>query len=535
MRIGRIVFMKYLSFRYFAMEIKYTIELIAKWWYIVLFVAYCIYQLGIWAKRRQDFKKWGCKPIKNNESTFLGISTILQLLKVRKEGFLPDFQKETYERINAHTMSSWILNNRVIATKNSENIKAMVSTQHDEFSIGRRHEIFKPLLGNGIFASEGERWKHSRAMLRPQFAREQVSHIQTFEPHIQAFVKNIHQCKGEKFNIQELFHKLTMDIATDFLFGESLGLLQDSILGFKKDSIDIECKHEFSEAFTISQNYITFRLIAQDLYFLVNSKKFRNANATIHKFTQHYVNKALQTSQQEIESKTKNSYIILYELVKQTRDPKVLQDELLSIMLAGRNTTASLLSFVFFELARRPDVWDKLKNEIYERFGKGEGNLEDITFESMKRCTYLKWVINETLRLYPSVPQNFRVSKKDTTLPRGGGSDGNWPIFIPKNQMVLYNIYSTQRLTEYYGEDADEFRPERWDDLRNIGWAYMPFSSGPRVCLGQQFALTEASYIIIRIVQMLPNIESHDPKYPPKKSTNATMRHMDGVFVSFSP
>lgn len=501
-------------------------------WYIIVFTAYIVYKLIILFKNYWLARQWGCKPMEKYGGRF-GIKSLINVIRARKEGFLVDYQKQKYIDSDTDTIKSRLFHKQLIHTKNAENVKAVVATQYDDFSIGKRHKFFRPLLGNGIFASEGERWKHSRAMLRPQFARERVAHVQTLEPHLQVFAKHVRKHKGQAFDIQSLFHKLTIDAATEFLFGESVDSLRDTSIGYESLPTDVDGKAGFDDAFNISQNYMMLRALAQDLYFLFDSQEFRDANRKIHKFTGHYVHKALETTQEELDAKSRDGYIFLYELVKQTRDPVVLQDELLSIMLAGRNTTASLLSFLFFELARNPEIWSKLKEEIYEHFGTGDNvHLEKITFESMKKCTYLKWVINETLRMYPSVPQNFRVAKKDTTLPRGGGEDRQSPIFVPKGQFVLYTTYSMHRLEAYYGKDADTFRPERWENLRHIGWAYMPFSSGPRVCLGQQFALTEASYITIRLAQMFPNIESHDPNYPPRKLTNSTMKHLDGVFIS---
>ena len=238
-----------------------------------------------------------------------------------------------------------------------------------------------------------------------------------------------------------------------------------------------------------------------------------------------------------MEKASRDGYIFLYELVKQTRDPIILRDQLLNILLAGRDTTAGLLSFTFFELARNQDVYDKLKEEIYEKFGEGEDSrVDEITFESLKKCEFLKCVLNEILRLYPSVPQNFRFAIKNTTLPRGGGPDGKSPILIPKGQNLLYSVYATHRNPKYYGKDADEFRPSRWlePEIRKVGWGFLPFNGGPRICLGQQFALTEASYIIVRLIQMFPNLSSFCEKYPPRKSSHLTMCHQDGVFIGMS-
>lgn len=97
--------------------------------------------------------------------------------------------------------------------------------------------------------------------------------------------------------------------------------------------------------------------------------------------------------------------------------------------------------------------------------------------------------------------------------------------------MVIFLIYCVQRLKKHYGPDADEFRPERWANLNKIGWAFMPFGSGPRICLGQQFALTEALYVLVRLAQMFHTLETAGGEYPARKQANATLRYTDGVNV----
>ncbi len=100
------------------------------------------------------------------------------------------------------------------------------------------------------------------------------------------------------------------------------------------------------------------------------------------------------------------------------------------------------------------------------------------------------------LRLYPSVPLNSRAAVTTTALPTGGGSDGTASVFIKKGTAVGYAVYAMHRRKDLYGSDAESFRPERWDpndlsnevDLKKIGWGYLPFNDGPRVCLGQEFA-----------------------------------------------
>lgn len=93
----------------------------------------------------------------------------------------------------------------------------------------------------------------------------------------------------------------------------------------------------------------------------------------------------------------------------------------------------------------------------------------------MKDCKYLRYVNDESLRLYPVVPINARYANKDTTLPRGGGKDGSSPIFIPKGSSCDFSVHVMHRRKDIWGPDADEFKPERWDG-RKVGWEYLPVS-----------------------------------------------------------
>ncbi|KAG7660467.1 ALK2 [[Candida] subhashii] len=467
---------------------------------------------------------------------FYGFTMWKTLLDAKREARMLEYGLERYKTLpnpNVYTLAFRILGMQLIDTREPENIKAILSTQFNDFSLGRRHDVMYPLLGDGIFTQDNLAWKHSRALLRPQFAREQVGHVKLLEPHLQVFFKHVRKAQGQVFDIQELFFRLTVDTSTEFLFGESVQSLRDESVGMSQQATDVDGKADFPKAFNISQEYLASRAILQSFFWILNPKEFRDANAKVHKFANHYVKRVLNMSQEELEKE--QGYTFLYELAKQTKDPKVLRDQLLNILVAGRDTTAGLLSFLFFELARNPEIFAKLKEEIYTRFGSGEDSrIEEITFESLKKCEYLKVVIQEALRLYPSVPQNFRIATKDTTLPTGGGPDGKSPILVRKGQNVTYPIFGTHRTEAFYGKDALEFKPERWFEARTrkLGWAYLPFNGGPRICLGQQFALTEASYVTVRIIQEFGNLWM-DPEtpYPPKKLTHLTMSLYNGCNI----
>ena len=244
-----------------------------------------------------------------------------------------------------------------------------------------------------------------------------------------------------------------------------------------------------------------FRLV--DSYWMHNPQSYKENNKNVQTFIDHYVNLALRKSAGDEkvaeEGHHKERYVFLEELATRTRDPVELRAQLLNILLAGRDTTASLLSWLFHELLRHPEIFSKLRQTILADFGSYE-DPSDITFSTLKNCSYLQHCLNETLRLWTVVPGNSRRSTKITTLPRGGGPDGQSPVIIPAGCEVNYSIHVTHRRKDIWGPDAEEFRPERFQG-RKPGWEFLPFNGGPRICIGQQFALTEASYVVVRLLQ----------------------------------
>ena len=307
------------------------------------------------------------------------------------------------------------------------------------------------------------------------------------------------------FDIQELFYILTIDSATEFLFGESTGSLHT--YGSHTASTVVRSSAGFAEAFNTSQKYLLRRVLAQRLYWTINPSKFRNANAQVHEVVNHYVQLALLSKHADKTQKVghghgQGRYVFLEALASETDDPKLIRDNLLNVLLAGRDTTASLLSSVFYFLARNSRVWEKLRREVVGEFGDRRRRGNGITHARVKDLTYLRYVLNESesviltqesarltllaLRLLPPVPVNFRQALKDTSLPVGGGQARNAPIYIEKGDIVGYNVYAMHRRTDIWGADAHTFRPERWAENPPRGWEYLPFNGGPRICLGRE-------------------------------------------------
>jgi cytochrome P450 len=259
----------------------------------------------------------------------------------------------------------------------------------------------------------------------------------------------------------------------------------------------------FSRHFDSAQSHLAKRFRLGDLYWLHNPKDFKNNNKNIQTFIDHYVNLALRKSSGSEklaeEGDHKQRYVFLEQLASQTRDPVELRAQILNILLAGRDTTASLLSWLMHELIRNPEIFQKLRSTIIDEFGPYD-NPQTITFSTLKGCTYLQHCVNETLRLWTAVPGNSRRANKITTLPKGGGPDGESPVIIPANSEVNYSVHVMHRRKDLWGPDAEEFKPERFQG-RKPGWEFLPFNGGPRICIGQQFALTEASYVVVRLLQ----------------------------------
>lgn len=461
-------------------------------------------------------KTWNTEEIVDRRNFWQTLPALVNGSENFSTGFFLQAIQERFGDSNAFSLS--LPGKKLIISQSPKVMKAMFLTQFSDFNLGVRRPAFEPLLGNGIFVSEGLQWKHSRNLLRPQFVKEQVGHVEQLEPHVKLLNDHIRANGGAEFDVETLIYAFTLDAATDFLFGESVDVLG----GQGKDT-------SFDDSLQFVGEYLAMRLSLFDFYWIANSWTFRKNIGMIHNYTQQFVDKALALRPEEIEKKSQDGYIFLYELVKYTRDPVEIRDELLNIMIAGRATTALLLLSAILELCQNPGVWRKLREEVRLHFGNGS----PITFESLKRCTYLKWVVNETLRLWPPVPLNLREVAKDTTIPEGGGPDGKAPILCPKGSVIVIVLFCIHRLTQYFGPNAEKFDPERWQNLTKIGWAFMPFGSGPRICLGQQFALTEVMYVLVRMAQEFERLD-YRGEYPPKMLATAVLKHKEGVKVQIA-
>lgn len=275
--------------------------------------------------------------------------------------------------------------------------------------------------------------------MRPQFNRDQIADLDLFETHLQNLFTILDRQTDstgwtQSGDIQHFIELFTIDTATEFLFGESVNSLEG-----KTGPDSLATKEEmkvFVDSFVAAEKTTAEGLLYNDLYWVLQGKTFKEQCKAVHRFVDTYVSRRLKSPNSV---KKEGKFVVLDALVADTKDPLALRYELLNILLAGADTIKASISFLLGSLAQNPKVFEKLRRVVLEHFGT-ESERREITIASLKACTYLQWTINETLRIYAPVPGNYREAVRDTTLPFGGGKDGNSPVFVQKGRFVNWSV-----------------------------------------------------------------------------------------------
>ncbi|KAK5119461.1 hypothetical protein LTR85_007561 [Meristemomyces frigidus] len=424
-----------------------------------------------------------------------------------------------------YTVEAIMVGDRIVFTADEENIKAILATQFADYGKGPQfRKEWKDFLGLSIFTTDGELWHNSRTLLRPQFIKDRVSDLHTFETHIGVLLPMLAGShNGATVRADDLFFRFTLDAATDFLLGTSVDSLRNE-------------QTEFAQAFAEVQRVQSLIARSGPLQGWVPRQSFYKGLKVLNRFVGRYIDQALQLAPDELEKMTKSDggYTFLHALASYTRDREVLRDQLVAVLLAGRDTTAVTLSWLFYELSRHPEVVQKLRQEIVNSVGLEQRP----AYSDLKDMRYLQHTLNEVLRLYPVVPYNVRVALQDTTLPHGGGPNGDKPIGILKDTPIGYSTLVLQRRADIYPPSSSgfpdylSFVPDRWDSWTPKSWTYIPFNGGPRICIGQQFALTEMAYTVVRILQTYERLESRMDSFPMLKA-DIVLQPANGVRVAF--
>ncbi|CAI0401032.1 unnamed protein product [Linum tenue] len=229
---------------------------------------------------------------------------------------------------------------------------------------------------------------------------------------------------------------------------------------------------------------------------------------TIDDFVSHVIATKRRTTA-KVRNDSGKEDILSRFLVESEKDPdtmndRYLRDIILNFMIAGKDTSAGTLSWFFYMLSKNPLVQHKLAREVDEVAGGNNNNnnnadfIQGITDTTLDKMPYLHAALTETLRLYPAVPIDGRCSEADDILPDG--------TRVKKGDLVNYLAYSMGRMSYIWGDDAQDFRPERW--LNDDGafqpqspFKFVAFHGGPRICLGRDFAYRQMKIIAVALLR----------------------------------
>ncbi|KAF9167128.1 hypothetical protein DFQ26_005740 [Actinomortierella ambigua] len=373
------------------------------------------------------------------------------------------------------------------------------------------------LLGRGIFSADGAHWKWQRKMASNIFNvrafRDYTSNVFTHEAKIVIEYFNKMADEGKVVDMQEIFYKFTLDSFGEVSFGQSFGCL-----------LHPEREVEFAAAFDRLNTIVFDRVIRADW-------KIREAVLGLQKQVQH--DKAIITDfaynvirerrQQGYHKQHRDLLQLCMDYTDDQGQPlsdEMLKDMVLNFIIAGRDTTAQALTWMFWSMHARAtkdaaEIQAKMRHEVDSVLQN-----EDPTYETTKKMKYAEACMYEALRLYPSVPRNIKECVQDDVWPDG--------TKVEKGTFVLWSPWIMGRTTAIWGQDATEYRPERWvESASKPSPAQFPaFHVGPRICLGQQFATIEG----ITLASMLFahfEFELVDPERKPGYVPGLTMP-MDG-------
>ncbi|KAG8215368.1 cytochrome P450 [Butyriboletus roseoflavus] len=420
-----------------------------------------------------------------------------------------------------------------IVTTEPQDIKTILATDFNNYVKGKfMRESADSVLGTGVFNSDGDTWKLHRTMARPFFNIDKISHFDIFDRHAETTVALMKERLrvGLAVDFQDAVSRFTLDSASEFLFGrcvDSLGAGLPFPHNFTRPGAlkNSNMALDFAAAFAAAQQALSRRFLIGGSWplFELFQDHTREPMKVVNAFLDPILEDAIAKQKEsegllDAENDTEGE-TLLDHLVRQTTDIKILKDETLNIMLAGRDTTASTLTSVIYLMAMHPDVFRRLREEVLEKVGPTRRP----SYEDIREMKFLRAVLNETLRLFPAVPFNIRESINDTTW--SSSNLAAKPFFIPAGAIVSYSVLLMHRRTDLWGPDALEFDPDRFLDdrlhkyLTPNPFIFLPFNAGPRMCLGQQFAYNEMSFMLIRLLQNFSSItlspESQDPSCRP--------------------
>lgn len=379
--------------------------------------------------------------------------------------------------------------------------EVLLDKPYDFVKPERARNFLQRILGEGLVTSEGQTHKTHRKAVAPAFSGHHIQElIPTFSQKAQQFTVALAESLGvdpttaKRTGIVEiggLATRVTLDIIGLAGLGRDFRSLQNS------DDELAKCYEQITDpkgiryflANMVFPSWLVSRLPWSE------NKRFNNATAAIRRTAYNLLNEKRESLKNEPEGH-KDILTVLLKSKTQLTDSELI-DQLLTFLAAGHETTASALQWSVYLLAQHQEVQTALREEVSRTLSAAYDNGTDRE-KAIDGNAFLTAVCNETLRLYPTVPNTARRVFRPTTLlgyPLRPGTD------------VIISQWTINRAPELWGADADEFKPARWmgADNANTGGAQNPlafltFLHGPRSCIGQGFARSELRYLLAAIV-----------------------------------
>ncbi|KAF7296034.1 hypothetical protein MKEN_01418400 [Mycena kentingensis (nom. inval.)] len=466
----------------------------------------------------REARRHGARLPPTASGSMLGnIDVLRRMLRASREGYVGEAFSALVDSLGP------ILNIRVlwsdkIFTVTPEHVKIVLATDFKNYIKGPSFiSGMHSVLGSGVFNSDGEMWSFHRSMTRPYFSRDRYQHFDIFDRHADRFISLIkgRMNEGLPVDFQDLISRFTMDSATEFLFGscvESLACTPPYPHNASAnrppihDSEHAQQANSFTAAYGEAMQQIAIRQRLGPMWPLFEMFKDKTAApmAEVAKYIDPLIQAAIDKKDANagVDKANEEELCLLDDLVRSTSDPKVLRDEIVNILIAGRDTTMVVLTNAIYFLSTHPEVAARLREEVLSVVGPSARP----TYDHIKQMKYMRAVLNETMRLYPPVPFNIRQSINPAIWP--SPTPGEKPLYIPGGTTILYSVLLMHRRPDLWGPTADDFDPARFlaSDPRHKQttshpFQFLPFNAGPRICLGQQFALNEMSFVLTRLLQ----------------------------------
>ncbi|KAI9495238.1 cytochrome P450 [Zychaea mexicana] len=441
---------------------------------------------------------------RNDMTLFRGHPLIGSLLyMIRNKARLVDYISDEFESNDVTTLMLQIAGRppRVL-TIDPDSVEHMMKVNFSNYpkSLLLKHS-FEDLLGDGIFASNGQTWKYQRKTASHVFNVANFRHLFTdvFLNKLDVVTRQIFDRSAdtkEPVDFHDIILRFTLDSFVLLGFGVELHALTN------KEGVP------FATSFDICQQNCFDRLhspttrIWEALQPILSPRQVSIGQH--YKTIKNFSLKIIRERRKLVEEGGKEFNDMLYRFMV-TPDPngKILEDRelahtILNFIIAGRDTTAQALSWTFYNLMLYPRVEAKLLAEIEAHWPNEKTMDSSALYEIVKSLTYAHAVLFETLRLYPSVPIASKHALEDDVWPDG--------TCVKKGDTVGWCPYAQGRSKRVWGNDARMFKPERWIDndgnlVRESQGKWPAFNGGPRVCLGQNLAILEAIVAIATLLQ----------------------------------